>query len=367
MRFELFAPRNTWKEAIETAVFAEEAGFDALAYPEIAHDPFIPLAMASTRTSRISLRTAIAVAFARSPMNTANLAWDLHAESNGRFVLGLGTQVQAHVEKRFSGTWTKPRSQLREYVQAIRAIHRAWEKKEKLRFVGEHYRFTLMTPEFSPTPTGRAPVPIYTAAVRPGMIELAGEVADGVRLHGFMTRKYMDEVVTPALTRGLDKRGRARSNFEVCGGGFVATGPDDASTEKMRELIRYRIAFYASTPAYAPVLEVHGLTSLGEKLRTMTLAGRWHEMAKEIPDDVLDLFCVAAPWRDLRPKLEARFSGVTDSLELAVPEGAKPGELRELLETLRPIETPCAGVVTSWDDVPAGDVDPARERATPHF
>lgn len=367
MRFELFAPRATWKDAIAAAELAEEAGFDALAVPEIAHDPFIPLAFAAAHTQRVSLRTAIAVAFARSPMITANLAWDLHQESNGRFVLGLGTQIQPHVEKRFSATWTKPKSQLREYVLAIRAIHRAWEKKEKLRFVGEHYRFTLMTPEFSPTPTGRDPVPIYTAAVRPGMIELSGEVADGVRLHGFMTRKYAEEVVVPALSRGLEKSGRARGRFEVCGGGFVATGKDEASVTRMRELIRYRIAFYASTPAYAPVLEVHGWQALGEKLRRMTLEGRWQELAKEVPDEVLDAFCVAARYEDLRPALEARFAGITDSLELAFPEGTSAGEMRALLASLRSIETPCAGVVTSWDDVPAGDVDAARKHETPHF
>lgn len=367
MRFELFAPRTSFKDAVAAARFAEEAGFDAFAYPEIAHDPFLHLAACTHATTHVGLRTAIAVAFARSPMVTANLAWDLHEESNGRFVLGLGTQVQAHVEKRFSATWTKPRSQLREYVQAIRAIHRAWEKKEKLRFVGEHYRFTLMTPEFAPAPTGRAPVPIYTAAVRPGMIELAGEVADGVRLHGFMTRRYVEEVVVPALEKGLASRGRARSNFEVCGGGFVATGPDTETVDRLREVIRYRVAFYASTPAYAPVLALHGWQDLGERLRTMTLAGRWQEMAKEVPDDVLDAFCVSATWGELRPALEARFGGLSDAIELSVQEDQGARAVRELLDSLRGIETPCAEVVTSWDDVPATDPDPARAKATPHF
>ncbi len=349
MRVELFAPQESWKEAVEAAVFAEEAGFDSFACPEIAHDPFIPLALASQRTKRVGLRTAIAVAFARSPMVAANLAWDLHAESGGRFVLGLGTQVQAHVERRFSAKWEKPRSQLREYVLSVRAIHRAWEKREKLRFEGEHYSFTLMTPEFSPAPTGLPPVPIYTAAVRPAMIELAGEVADGVRLHGFMTRKYLDEVAMPALARGLAARGRARDSFEVCGGGFTATGPDEAAAMKMRETIRYRVAFYGSTPSYWPVFEAHGWRDLGEKLRSMTLAGQWQRMAAEVSDEVLDAFCVTAPFRDLAPAIRARFGGVTDCIELGFFEGTPSGAIREVLEDLHDVETPCPRAKTSWD------------------
>lgn len=367
MRVERFVPHGTWKSIADTAVAAEEAGFDSLACPEIAHDPFIPLAFAAMRTGTIGLRTAIAVAFARSPMITANLAWDLHAGSGGRFCLGLGTQIQAHVERRFSATWTKPRSQLREYVLALRAIHRAWEKQEKLRFAGEHYNFSLMTPEFSPTPTGLPPVPIYTAAVRPAMIELAGEVADGVRLHGFATRRYLDEVGLPALAKGLATRGRDRAAFEVCGGGFVATGPDEASVAAMREVIRYRVAFYASTPSYFPVLEVHGWRPLGEKLRAMTLAGKWQEMAREVDDEVLAAFCVAGTYRDLPARVAARFGGITDSIELALPDGTPDGAVRELLTDLHAIPTPCARVVTSWDDVPASALDAARAVQTPQL
>jgi probable F420-dependent oxidoreductase len=343
------SPASSWAAVGEAAAAAEAAGFDAFACPEVAHDPFIPLAFAAARTQRIGLRTAIAVAFARSPMIAANLAWDLHAASGGRFCLGLGTQIQVHVEKRFSGTWTKPRSQLREYVLAVRAIHRAWEKQEKLKFSGEFYKHTLMTPEFSPPPTGLPPVPIYTAAVRPAMIALAGEVADGVRLHGFMTRKYLDEVALPALATGLATRGRDRSDFEVCGGGFVATGPDAAAVTKMREKIRYRVAFYASTQAYFPVLEAHGWKPLGEKLRQMTLRGRWAEMPAEIDDEVLDTFCVSGTFAELAPRVAARFGGVTDCIELALPEDTPAGAVRELLEELRKIPTPCRQVVTSWD------------------
>jgi probable F420-dependent oxidoreductase len=365
MRVERFVLHGTWQSLADTAVAAEEAGFDAFACPEVAHDPFIPLAFAATRTARIGLRTAIAVAFARSPMITANLAWDLHAASRGRFCLGLGTQVQAHVERRFSATWTKPRSQLREYVLAVRAIHRAWEKQEKLRFAGNHYGFSLMTPEFSPAPTGLAPVPIYTAAVRPAMIELAGEVADGVRLHGFMTRRYLEQVGMPALDKGLAVRGRARAGFEVCGGGFVATGPDEETVARMRELIRYRVAFYASTQAYFPVLEAHGWVPLGEKLRKMSLTGKWNEMAAQIDDEVLDAFCVAGTFRDLAPRVAARFEGLTDCIELGLPEGTPEGAARELLTDLHAIPTRCAAVAPSWDDISATYKAPVEAAAAP--
>ena len=352
----------------DAAVYAETAGFDAFSCPEIAHDPFIPLALASQRTTKLGLRTAIAVAFARSPMVVANLAWDLHTESGGRFVLGLGTQVQAHVERRFSSKWDQaalaaPRVRARDsrHPSRVGEEGEAALRRRALRLHADDARVLAGAdrPRSRCRSTRRPCVP--------AMIELAGEVSDGVRLHGFLTRKYLEEVAVPALEKGLASRGRPRSNFEVCGGGFVATGPDEASTAKMREIIRYRVAFYASTPSYFPVLDAHGWRPLGEKLRAMTLAGQWQEMSKEISDDVLDAFCVTAPWRDLAPKVAARFGGITDTIELAFPGGSPEGAIREVLHDLHAIPTPCAKVTTSWDDIPASAADPAREKETPHF
>lgn len=351
MRIEAFMPQGSWQRARDAAVKSERLGYGAFSSPEIAHDPFIPLALAARETSRISLRTAIAVAFPRSPMVTANLAWDLHAESGGRFVLGLGTQVKPHIERRFSTPWTKPKERLGEYVRAVRAIHRAWENRTRLSFEGQHYRFTLMTPEFSPEPTGLPPAPIYTAAVRPAMLELAGEVADGVRLHGFMTQRYVDEVALPAINRGLASRGRERARFEVCGGGFLATGKDEEAALKMREMIRYRVAFYGSTPSYQPVFELHGWQDLGAKLNAMTRAGEWEEMAKEVPDDVLDAFCVCAPFSKLPEAVRARFGGRSDSLELFSDLPGDEDEIRDLLARLSALATPCAALETRWDDL----------------
>ncbi len=349
MRVEAFSPQGSWLAAQEAAVFAEEAGFDSFASPEIAHDPFFPLAMAAVATQRIGLRTAIAVCFPRSPMITANIAWDLQRESKGRFTLGLGTQVKPHNERRFSVKWEKPKERLREYILSLRAIWRAWEKKEKLRFEGEHYQFSLMTPEFSPPPMGLPPIPVYAAAVRPQMLELTGEVCDGVRLHGFATRKYLEEVALPAITKGLASRDKPRESFEICGGGFIATGPDEASVKAAFELIRYRVAFYGSTPSYLPVLEAHGWQDLGAELNRLSRTGGWEKMAAAVSDDVVHAFSAVAPYSDLKPAIEARFGGISDCVELGFASHAEPGLIRELLSDIQSIETPCKGAQTSWD------------------
>jgi hypothetical protein len=211
MRVEAFTPQGSWKKAQQAAVQAERAGFDSF------------------------------------PMVVANTCWDLQRESRGRFALGLGTQIQPHNERRFSVKWSSPRERLREYVLSLRAIWRAWEKREKLKFEGEHYKFTLMTPEFPPEPTRLPPIPIYTAAVGPLMLTLAGEICDAVRLHGFANRKYLQEVALPALTTGLTRSGRARTNFEICGGGFICTGPNDETVQATFEAVHYRVGCADST------------------------------------------------------------------------------------------------------------------------
>jgi probable F420-dependent oxidoreductase len=197
MRVETSIPHGDWRAIAAVAKKAEEAGFDAIMTSEIANDLFIPLGFAALATERIEIGTAIAVCFPRSPMVTAMSAWDLQINSRGRFSLGLGTQVKGHNERRFSVPWGPPVPRLREYVESLRAIWRCWEKKEPLRYEGEHYHFTLMTPEFSPQPSGQPPIPILIAAVGPDMMKLAGRVCDGVRLHGFCTRRYLEEVGDP--------------------------------------------------------------------------------------------------------------------------------------------------------------------------
>jgi probable F420-dependent oxidoreductase len=341
MRVEAFIHDEPWPRLQGTARAAEAAGFDAVACPEITNDPLQTLTVAALATTQVSLRTAILVAFPRSPMVVATAARVLHENSGGRLVLGLGTQVRPHVERRFGATWPgAPARALEAYVGALRAIWRCWQTGGPLRYDVDPYRFSLMTPEFAHAPSAFGPIPVYTAAVRPAMLRLAGRVADGVRLHGFCTRRYLEEVVAPELATGLTQSGRARDALEVCGGGFVATGPDDDAVRAMVEKIRYRVAFYASTPAYLPVMQLHGWDDLAARLHHLSRVGRWAEMAAAVPDDVLRAFTVVAPWRDLPDAIAARFGGVSDAVELAFTHDTPVEPLREVLAAIRAI--PCA-------------------------
>jgi probable F420-dependent oxidoreductase len=262
------------------AARAEGLGYGGVSSTESANDPFLPIALAAATTDRVRLATSIALAFPRSPMVTAHSAWDLQRLTGGRFALGLGTQVRAHVERRFSAEFAPAAARMHEYVRALRAIWTAWQAGGELAFEGDFFRHTLMPPNFRPAPLDTPPPPIYIAAVRERMLGVAGEVADGVLLHAFLTEDHLRDVVLPALgTRDL----------HVACGLFVAT------TEEEWESARRRVAFYGSTPGYWGALETHGLKPLGERLHPLSREGRWDEMAALIDDDVLALFCVRTP------------------------------------------------------------------------
>ena len=348
MKVETGIPMDNWLEAGPAAASAEAGGFDGVLSFEIANDPFIPLAFAAVATKRIQLGTSIAVCFPRSPMIMATSAWDLHLQSKGRFTLGLGTQVKGHNVRRFSVPWSPPQPRLREYVQSLRTIWRCWETGEKLDFQGEHYAFSLMTPEFSPPKSGLGPIPISIAAVGPALLRLAGEVCDGVRLHVFATRKYVEEMALPEIRSGLKKAGRDRSNFEVWGGGFIVTGKDEAALVQEREAVRYRIAFYGSTRSYHPILALHGWEDLGLKLHEMSKKGQWKQMADQVPDEVLEEFAVIATYDNLVSKLTERFGGQTDCITLPMPEGISDDEARELIQDIKKINSPFKSFPTSW-------------------
>ncbi len=348
MRILTTLPQHDLNAVPAAARAAEVAGYDGLVTSENQHEPFLSLGVAAVSTTRIGLATGIAIAFSRSPMPVANASWDLQAASRGRFVLGLGSQVRAHNEKRFSVPWSPPAPRMREYIAALRAIWRCWEKGEKLNYRGQHYTFTLMTPNFTPRSTGQPMVPVTIAAVGPAMLRLAGEVCDGVRLHGFCTRRYMDEVVLPELAAGMARSGRAREHFEISGGGFIATGRDEASVAKMAEWVRYRVAFYASTPAYWPVLEVHGLREIGEKLNAMSKAGQWDRMAGEISDDVLHLFAAVGTHPEIAREIERRFGGVADAVALSGGYGMRQEIPPALVQDLRRIPSAFTGYRTAW-------------------
>jgi probable F420-dependent oxidoreductase len=343
MEVDTVLPLDDWRAIPDAARRAETLGFGGVMSPEIQHDPFIPLAFAATATDRIRLGTAVAIAFPRSPMMVANLSYDLQTNSRGRFVLGLGTQVKGHNERRFSVRWESPGPRLKEYVESLRAIWRAWEKREPLRYEGKFYQFTLMTPEFAPPPSGLPMVPVTIAAVQPYMLRLSGEVCDGVRLHGFCTKRYLQEVATPAIEEGLRRAGRKREVFEVWGGGFIATGKDSDELAKSVEETRYRIAFYGSTRTYSGVLSLHGWDDAAAKLHEHSKRGHWDQMAKVVTDDMVHTFTAVATYDGLVDAIRDRFGGLCDRVALGFPRATPDGLVRELLCDVAKIPAPFRG------------------------
>lgn len=347
MRVSTVLPVRDWCACGPAAHAAEADGYDSVQSNELRHDPFAPLAFAALATERVALATSVAIAFPRSPMIVANQAWDLARHANGRFVLGLGSQVKAHNERRFSVPWIAPAARLGEYVQALRAIWRNWETGTKLDFKGQYYTFTLMTPEFSPGPQGLPMIPVAMAAVGPVMLQTAARVADSVRLHGFATRKYLQNVVRPMLQTELTASGKDFAGFEVTGGGFIATGPDDAAVEAAAEKIRYRVAFYGSTPAYRAVLDTHGIGDLGARLNEKVREGKWDEMSKLISDEVLALFVARAPYEGIAEAIEHRFGGVADTVTLEFLPTDSATTRRRVIEAVQRIPHTFTGFRTA--------------------
>ena len=348
MRAFTMLPMRHWRDAGPFAAAAEAVGFDAVMTAELGHDVFTPLAFAALATERIELTPSIAVAFPRSPTVMASQAWDLQANSNGRFVLGLGSQVRGHNERRFGIAWSPPAPRLRDYVQALRAVWRCWEKGEKLDYRGKHYKLTLMTPDFSPEPTGLPMVPVTIAAVGEAMLRVAGEVCDGVRLHPLCSRRYVAEVALLRIAEGMGRSGRSRAQFEVFGGGFVVTGPDQKTVAEGMEWVRRRVAFYGSTRSYLPILSLHGLDELGLKLHAMSLEGRWDEMATEVSDDVVRIFAACGTYDEIAQAIEARYGGLADSIELNFPADTAVGLQRELVADIRRIPHAFRGFAAGW-------------------
>jgi probable F420-dependent oxidoreductase len=295
----------------DAASSMEALGFGCMWSIESQFDPFLPLVVAATRTTRLRLGTNIAVAFARSPMTVAQTAHDLHRLSGGRFVLGLGPQVKAHIERRYSMPWSRPVARMREFVQALRAIWDSWETGERLAFEGEFYRHTLMGPIFDAGPTGYGPPPIYLAGVGPMMTAAAGDVADGLLCHPLTTPKYLAEVTRPALAGPLGAGG-GRRDFTVVASVLAATGRDDAAIEEAARHVRRKIAFYGATPAYRPMLDVQGLGDLQPALNDLARQARWADMTELVDDDVLHTFAVVGGPREFGRSLQQRFAGLAD-------------------------------------------------------
>ncbi|MFZ9040555.1 MAG: LLM class F420-dependent oxidoreductase [Ilumatobacteraceae bacterium] len=319
----------------ESAARLENLGYAGAWTAETDHDPFLPLAAATTSTERIELGTAIAVAFARNPMLLANIGWDLQAMSGGRFVLGLGSQIKPHITKRFSMEWSRPAARMREMIQAIRAIWDTWSNGTPLQFRGEFYRHTLMTPFFTPPTSDLADVGlprIFLAGVGELMTEVAGEVCDGFFCHGFTTERYLREVTIPALQRGRTRAGLTMDGFEIVGPSFIVTGTSDEELERAADGTRRQIAFYGSTPAYRPVLELHGWGGLQDELNTLSKRGQWEEMGRLVDDTVLNTFAVVGHPDAIAPELGRRYGDVVSRISFYAPYETDPDRWQTVIE-----------------------------------
>ncbi len=346
MRLVTGVPNDDLTRVPKAIEAVEAAGYDVVTTQENRHDPFLPLAVAAVASQRVELATSISIAFARSPMVFANLSWDLQKASRGRFVLGLGSQVKGHNERRFSVPWSAPAPRMRECVQAIRAIWACWRHGDPLDFQGEHYRFSLMTPNFTPEPMDE-PLPAITiAGVGPAMMRVAGEHCDGARLHVFCTRKYLEDVALPRLLKAMQGADRRREHFEISGGGFVATGATDEAVARAFEWVRARVGFYGSTRAYWPVFEVHGLEDLGEKLNHLARVGEWDAMTAAVSDDVVHLFTAVGRHDELKGAMTERFGGLVDTVGTGTPVDDPGGLPPDLIAELKTIETPFRGFNT---------------------
>ena len=323
MKFDATLPPIGLKDVPAIAKAAQGIGFDALWTQETQHDPFLPCALIAEHTTRLKLGTGIAVSFARSPANIAYAAWDLAAQSGGRFLLGLGTQVKAHIERRFGQPWPKSvTGKLREQIQVIRAFWDCWQNGTKLNFRGEYYKITLMSPFFQPppllptsVPIGRAEslIPIYIAGVNTGLAKLAGELCDGFHAHPFHSVRYLREVILPGIEEGAAKERRKRKDVSVVITAFVATTPEEMN------FARAQLAFYASTPSYRPVMDLHGWAGVAEKLSAHAARGEWAEMPMLMTDEMLNEFCLVTEEDKLADELKKRYDGIADRLTLYIP------------------------------------------------
>jgi probable F420-dependent oxidoreductase len=310
----------------------EELGYDGVFTAETSHDPFLPITLAALETERIELGTGIAVAFARNPMSTAVVANDLQLYTEGRFILGLGSQIKPHIEKRFSMEWSHPADRMREFILAMRAIWATWNEGAKLDFRGDFYRHTLMTPFFNPGPNPYGTPKVFLAAVGERMTEVAGEAADGILLHGFTTERYVREITLPALERGWARAGKQRRDFELSGPMFVVTGTNDEEYEAARSGTKQQIAFYGSTPAYRGVLELHGWGDLQGELNRLSKQGDWVQMGELVDDEVLATFAVTGEPEEIPAKLLERYGDIVDRVSFYAPYKSDPERWARVVE-----------------------------------
>lgn len=307
---------------------AEQIGFDAVLVEETKDDPYQLLALGAAATSTIGLGTSVAMAFPRSPTVTAMSAWSLQKLSGGRFELGLGTQVRGHIQRRFGLDWHAPAPWMRDYVGAIRAVWHTWQTGEPLNYQSEHYRLNLMVPLFDPGPIEHPDIPIHVAAIGPNMCGLAGEVADGVRLHPICTARYIDERVRPALAVGAARSGRDVDAVEVCMKPLIGTAPNDEALERVTRTVRARVGFYLSTPSYRRVFELHDWGDIARDASVLSREGRWEELAAMVPDEILHTVATVGTHDTIVAQLRDRYQDRVDRIEFSIPvHGPQDGAL----------------------------------------
>ncbi len=321
-------------EVAELARRAEAFGFDCFWVNETKHDPFVQLALAAASTKKITLGTSIALAFTRSPTTLAYTAWDLQSVSSGRLILGLGSEVKGHIERRFGMKWEAPAPKMKEVVLALKAVWGCWQKGTKLDFRGRFFRLDLMTPFFSPGPIDKPAIPIYVAGVNTGMCRVAGAVADGLHVHPLHTARYLREAVVPAVREGLAKAGRKKEEFAVAASVFAAVGESSREIENVRESYREQVAFYASTRTYRKVMELHGWGDVCDRLHTLSAKGEWKKMASEVGDDVLDKFVVEGTWGEIGKTVNERYADLVDRARLYLPFDGD-GRWKDLVQGFR--------------------------------
>ncbi len=334
MHVSMTVPTDDLSQARTIYATLEALGYDRAFSFEAKHDPFLPLAVAAEHTGRIELGTAIAIAFARTPMTLANVGWDLQTITEGRFTLGIGSQIRPHIEQRFSMPWSAPADRLREIVLGIRAIWDSWEHGTRLDFQGEHYTHTRMVPAFDPGPNPYGPPPIFTAGVGPRMTGVAGEVADGFLVHPVNTRRSLLEMTVPSLADGAARAGRELSELELVCVTIVVTGRDEAQMSASREAVRQQLAFYATTPAYLPVFELHGYGDMHPELRRLAREDRWAEMAGLIDDELIETVAVVGEPHQIGPAIRARLDGISESVSLVNNRAPDPQHLAEVVADL---------------------------------
>jgi probable F420-dependent oxidoreductase len=337
MNVDFYFPPSPPEGAVDAARHAVETGYDGFFTAETQYDPFLPLALASLTEPGLELGTAIAVAFPRSPMVMAMTAWDLARMSRGRFLLGLGTQIRAHIVRRFSTVWDSPGPRLREYILSLRAIWESWQGSTPLSFEGDFYKFSLMTPFFNPGPIQHSDIPVYIAGVGPYLSRLAGEMCQGFHVHPFHTVRYLDEVVLPGIRSGAEATGRVVDDVERATTVFVMTGETDSEIEQAMGPVRQQISFYASTPTYKPVLEANGW-DFGEELNAMSKRGQWAEMADIVPDEAVLSVGVAAPIDRLGEEIRERYGDRVQRVgfyTIGSTLGASPDAVKEVIRQLR--------------------------------